>query len=125
MIKVRYQKGVALVTVMLTVALISIIATEMTARLQLQMQRVSNVSFNQQAYWYAMGSEVFAKRVLAEIIKEEPDVTHLSQPWAQGENTFPVEGGEITGEITDLQSCFNLNALLVPAKNNNSPNSTK
>jgi general secretion pathway protein K len=105
------SKGVALITVMLIIALIAILATQMTARLQLQMQRTTNIGSNQQAYWYAMGAEAFAKRVLIQSFEENSEVTHLGQMWAQGENTFPVDFGEITGEITDLNSCFNLNAL--------------
>lgn len=111
MINVNSQKGVALITVMLIVALIAILATQMTARLQLQMQRTTNIGSNQQAYWYAMGAEAFAKRVLIQSLEDDAEVTHLGQMWAQGENTFPVAFGQITGEITDLQSCFNLNAL--------------
>jgi len=110
-INVNSQKGVALITVMLIVALIAILATQMTARLQLQMQRTTNIGSNQQAYWYAMGAEAFAKRVLIQSLEDDAEVTHLGQMWAQGENTFPVAFGQITGEITDLQSCFNLNAL--------------
>ena len=112
-VKINEQKGVALITVMLIVALIAILATQMTSRLQLQMQRTANIASNQQAYWYAMGAEAFAKRLLVESFKKDKNVTHLNQIWAQGENTFPVDFGEITGEITDLQSCFNLNALRV------------
>ena len=104
-------KGVALITVMLVVALAAIIATQMLARLQLQVQRTTNINFNQQAYWYAMGAEAFAKRVLLTAFNEEKDSTHLGQMWAQGKTTYPVDYGEISGEITDLQACFNLNAL--------------
>lgn len=104
-------KGVALITVMLIIALIAILATQMTARLQLQMQRTTNIASNQQAYWYAMGAEAFAKRILTQSFEGDAEVMHLGQIWAQGENTFPVDFGAITGEITDLNSCFNLNAL--------------
>jgi general secretion pathway protein K len=114
----QYQSGVALITVMLIVALIAVLASQMTARLQLQMQRTANISFNQQAYWYAMGAEAFAKRVLIESFEDEPDTTNLEQMWAQGENSFPVDFGQITGEIFDLQACFNLNALRVTKQNN-------
>ncbi len=106
-------KGVALISVMLIVALSSILATQMTARLILQMQRADNISSNQQAYWYAMSAEAFAKRILVTSFEKDDKVTHLEQAWAQGENTYPVEFGEITGEITDLQACFNLNALRI------------
>ncbi|MEI6893522.1 MAG: type II secretion system minor pseudopilin GspK [Colwellia sp.] len=107
----RQQQGVALITVMLIVALAAIIAAQMTARLHVQMQRSTNISFNQQAYWYALGSEEFAKRVLINTFQDEPNVTHLEQIWAEGAQSYPVDFGEIGGEITDLQSCLNLNAL--------------
>jgi general secretion pathway protein K len=106
-------KGVALISVMLIVALSSILATQMTARLILQMQRADNISSNQQAYWYAMSAEAFAKRVLITSFEKDTKITNLEQTWAQGENTYPVEFGEITGEITDLQACLNLNALRI------------
>jgi len=109
--KANSQHGVALITVMLVVALAAIIATQMLARLQFQVQRTTNINFNQQAYWYAMGAEAFAKRVLFVAFEEEKDVTHLGQTWAQGETSYPVDFGEITGEIFDLQACLNLNAL--------------
>jgi len=103
--------GVALITVLLIVALAAVLATQMTARLQLQMQRTNNISLNQQAYWYAMGAEAFAKTILITTFEDEKDVTHLEQMWAQGETSFPVDFGTITGEIFDMQACFNLNAL--------------
>ena len=114
LVKSYKQKGVALITVMLIVALCAVIASQMTARLQMQMQRSANIAFNQQAYWYAMGAEAFTKRVLITAFKEDEAVTHLGQIWAQGQTTYPVDFGEISGEIMDLQSCLNLNALRAP-----------
>ena len=116
--KIR-QQGVALITVMLIVALASIIAAQMTTRLQTQMQRSTNVSFNQQAYWYAMGAESFVKRLLITAFKDEPKVTHLEQIWAGEGTSYPVDFGEISGEISDLQSCLNLNALHPEAEEKN------
>ncbi|PCI58017.1 MAG: general secretion pathway protein GspK [Gammaproteobacteria bacterium] len=121
------QTGVALITVMLIVALCAVIATQMTARLQVQMQRSANIIFNQQAYWYAMGAEAFTKRVLITVFKEDEDITHLGQAWAQGKMAYPVDFGEISGEIFDLQSCLNLNALRAVLTNTgggNLPNNT-
>ena len=112
----KSQRGVALITVMLIVALASIIAAQMTTRLQTQMQRSTNISFNHQAYWYALGAEAFTKRVLIKAFKDEPDVTHLEQIWTAEESNYPVDFGEISGEISDLQSCLNLNALHPKAK---------
>jgi len=123
--KLHKQNGVALITVMLIVALCAVIASQMTARLQTQMQRSANITFNQQAYWYAMGAEAFTKRVLITANKDDKDVTHLGQIWAQGETTYPVDFGDITGEIIDLQSCLNLNALRAPLESNNSNGNNK
>jgi general secretion pathway protein K len=106
-----YNKGVALITVMLIVALCAVLASQMTGRLILQLQRTTNLVFNQQAYWYAMGAEAFAKRVLHSSFKKDKKITHLGQQWAAGKTSYPVDFGDITGEITDLQSCLNLNAL--------------
>lgn len=117
------SKGVALISVMLIVALCSIIASQMTIRLQTQMQRSTNISFNQQAYWYAMGAESFAKRVLLTAFKDEPDVTHLEQIWAAAETSYPIDFGEISGEIKDLQACLNLNALHPSARSKESTSS--
>ena len=124
------SKGVALITVLLVVALVSILAMQMTTRLQLQIQRSTNASFNQQAYWLAMGAESFAKRVLIAAFQDEKSYTHLGQAWNAGATTYPVEYGEISGEISDAQACLNLNALShtkLPGNNNsnatpNNPN---
>ncbi|WP_286264531.1 type II secretion system minor pseudopilin GspK [Thalassotalea atypica] len=105
------QRGIALITVMLVVALVAIVATEMSGRLMLQMQRSANIQMNQQAFWYAMGAEAFAKRVIIQAQEENEKVTHREQNWAQGYQNFPVDFGEISGEIKDLHACLNLNAL--------------
>ncbi|NMP17008.1 type II secretion system minor pseudopilin GspK [Thalassotalea sp. Y01] len=117
----KQQRGVALITVMLVLAICVIIASRMSAALIFQVQRTENINSNQQAYWYAMGAEAFGKTVLALSFQDNKDktVTHLGQPWAAGETAFPVDLGEISGEIKDLQSCFNLNALNNPNQSNN------
>lgn len=109
--KTKRQLGVALITVMLIVALGAIIAAQMLKSIQLELQKADNIAYNQQAFWYAMGAESLAKRVLEEDFKDSPNVAHLQQLWANGENTYPVDFGQITGEIVDLHACFNLNAL--------------
>ncbi|MDG1731621.1 MAG: type II secretion system minor pseudopilin GspK [Thalassotalea sp.] len=105
------QVGVALITVMLIMAIGVVLATKMNSALIFQIERTANINSNQQAYWYAMGAEAFAKTVLSLSFKDDKDVTNLGQVWASGETSFPVDLGSISGEISDLQSCFNLNSL--------------
>ncbi|TKB46682.1 type II secretion system minor pseudopilin GspK [Thalassotalea mangrovi] len=106
------QRGVALVIVLMVIALTTILATQMSSSLIFQQQRNENLESNQQAYWYAMGAEAFAKSVLYQDFQDDKNVTHLGQRWAIGETRFPVDLGEISGEIKDAQACLNLNALI-------------
>jgi general secretion pathway protein K len=107
------QQGVALIVVLLIVAIVSVLATEMGSRLQLQIKRASNIKENNQAYWYAMGAEQYARKSIKQLMVNDGDVIHLEQPWNQ-EYSFPMEGGGIQVQLVDMQSCFNLNALREP-----------
>jgi general secretion pathway protein K len=104
------QAGVALVAVLMILAIVVVIAVNMTGRLQLQLQRQQNLQQQQQAFWYAMGAEQFSRVLLSRTLAGQETV-HLGQDWALQGATFPVENGTIAGDITDLRSCFNLNAL--------------
>ncbi|RCU51143.1 MULTISPECIES: type II secretion system minor pseudopilin GspK [Corallincola] len=110
----RRQRGVAIITVMLVVALAVIIAANMTQRLSLQMRRAENLIHGNQGLWYAIGAEQFAMKILIQGFKDDKDVVHLGQNWAQEGNEFPVEGGSLGGQIIDQQACFNLNSVAGP-----------
>ncbi len=115
--KASSQKGIALLVILLIVAIVSILATEMMARLQLNVARTVNIKDNNQAFWYAMGAEQFAKKSLNELKTLSPDNMNLGQPWAQVFQ-YPIDSGGIQAELTDLQSCFNLNSLTLPPLDN-------
>lgn len=104
------QQGVALIMVLLVVAMVSVLATEMGARLQLQVKRASNIKENNQAYWYAVGAEQFAKKSISKLIENSNKVIHLDPLWSD-EFVFPIEGGGIEAQLFDMQACFNLNGL--------------
>lgn len=104
------QTGVALVAVLMIIALVVVIAVNMTSRLQLQLQRQQNVQQQQQAYWYALGAEQFSMVLLSRSVVGQETV-NLSQDWALTGASFPVDDGNIAGEMKDLRACFNLNAL--------------
>ncbi|MFC4698618.1 type II secretion system minor pseudopilin GspK [Glaciecola siphonariae] len=108
--KPNAHSGVALVVVLLIVALVSILATQMVSRLQLNVVRAQNIKDNNQAYWYALGAEQFARKSLRALATLSPGNINLSQPWAQTFE-YPVDGGSIKAELIDMQSCFNLNAI--------------
>ena len=110
--RIQRQQGVALIIVVLIVALVTVVATEMGGRLQLQVQRAINIRDSNQAYWYAVGAEQFAIKSIRDIIEPEEPV-HLNQPWAQADLQFPLDNGGIQATITDMRACFNVNGLQV------------
>ncbi|MBC3765870.1 type II secretion system minor pseudopilin GspK [Neptunicella marina] len=105
------QQGVALIIVLLVVAIVTVLAMEMGQRLQLQVRRSANIKDNNQAYWYAMGAEQYAMIALEELFKSSDGVIHLNQPWATTKLQYPLQNGGIEAQLTDMQSCFNLNSL--------------
>ncbi len=119
--QIAQQQGVALLIVLMVVALVSVLATDMATRLQLQVQRAINIKDNNQAYWYAMGAEQFARKSIDLLMEENRDKIALDQPWTQ-EFVYPVDGGIISAKLEDMQSCFNLNAVLATAGGNNNSN---
>ncbi len=120
----RKQTGVALIVVMLIVALVTVLAVEMSSRLQLNVARTLNLKANNQAYWYALGAEQFAQKSLATLQTLTEDNINLSQPWAQPFE-YPVDGGSIKAELVDMQSCFNLNAVNSALENNQQQQSSQ
>ena len=104
------QRGVALIVVLLIVAMVAIIATNITSRNQLSVRRTINLAQYDQAFWYAISAEEIAKKVLKQDL-EDSETVHMQQYWAQADVIFPAENGEIAGKISDMQSCFNVNAL--------------
>lgn len=111
------QHGVALIVVLLIVAMIAMIATNINGRNQLSVRRTINLAQYDQAYWYAISAEELAKKVLKQDLEDADDgKIHRQQYWAQADVVFPAELGEIGGKISDMQACFNVNALSMETK---------
>lgn len=110
------QKGVALLTVLLVVAMATVLAVAMVKAQQALLQRSSSVFSQDQAYLYTLGAESFAKTILQE--DKEKDQTKnapqdsLNETWAKKTPPFPVDGGMVQAHIEDLQGRFNLNNLV-------------
>ncbi len=112
------QRGVALIVVLLIVAMVAIIATNINSRNQLSVRRTLNLTQYDQAFWYAISAEELTKKVLKQDLDDADGTVHLQQYWAQADVVFPAEHGEIGGTISDMRSCFNLNALSIESKGN-------
>ncbi|GMR16122.1 MAG: GspK family T2SS minor pseudopilin variant XcpX [Gammaproteobacteria bacterium] len=112
---IRHAKGVALITVMLILALATILAVSMSSRQQLNIHRSANVLNFEQAYQYVLGAEAWAKQILKRDF-ESNKTDSSSDDWATVLPPLPIEGGQMSGQIEDLQARFNINNLVQNGK---------
>ena len=112
----KRQRGEALITVLLVVAIVSVVSTAMVARQQLSIRATSNQLQARQAWHYALGGEALAQAILARDLQGDGEpaaaIDHLGEAWAQPLPAFAIEQGEIVVRIEDLAGRFNLNDLL-------------
>jgi general secretion pathway protein K len=110
------QRGVALITVLLVVALVTVVSAAIIARQQLAIRSSANQLHVRQAWHYALGGEALAKAVLRRDLQQgdpRAPVDHLGEAWAQPLAPFVLdEGGELRVRIVDPSGRFNLNSLL-------------
>jgi len=104
------QRGVALLTAMLIMALTAIITTNMIAQMNISLHRSGNVWNSQQAWWYGVGIENWVGAKLR-LDSENSKIDSLDEQWAQNVDYLPIDGGSISGRLLDLQGRFNINNL--------------
>jgi general secretion pathway protein K len=106
------QRGVALITAVLVVAIGTMIAVNLMWQGTLDLRRAEAALAADQGLLYVQGAEAWAADVLRQDLVDSPDSDHLSEQWAIELPPLPVEGGAISGRLEDLQGRFNLNNLV-------------
>ena len=104
------QRGVALVTALLVVSVVTVAAVAMATRQHIDVRRTGNLIHGEQAYDYALAAESWARVVLRRDA-EDSDYDSLAEDWATALPPIAVEGGLVDGAVEDLQGRFNLNNL--------------
>lgn len=107
------QQGIALITALLIVALVTIIAGSMTQRLHLDLRRAQNQQLLEQGFQYARGVEALARIALQQDARDSAGNDHYGEAWAQSLPLLPIDGGLLTGSMIDLDGRFNLNNLII------------
>ncbi|MDH5513412.1 MAG: type II secretion system minor pseudopilin GspK, partial [Gammaproteobacteria bacterium] len=105
------QRGLALITAMLVVAVAATTAAYLALDQQIWQRQTENLSERAQAEVVRAGALEWAITILAKDAKESKS-DNLKEDWAKKLPSLPVEGGLVTGEIVDAQSKFNLNNLV-------------
>ena len=108
------QRGIALITAVLMVALATILAVEVGFRGFLDQRRTGTLFALDQAYQISLGAEAWAADFLKQDLQESK-TDHLGETWARPLPPLPIDGGGIVeGRLEDLQGRFNVNNLVTP-----------
>ena len=105
------QRGVALITAVVLVAIATVLAVRVGTDAALDLRRTAGIGALNQAWEVALGAEAWAAQILSDDRKES-QVDDLSEDWAQPVPPLPIDGGTIEGSLEDMQGRFNLNNLL-------------
>ncbi|HEU5399336.1 MAG TPA: type II secretion system minor pseudopilin GspK [Gammaproteobacteria bacterium] len=108
------QRGIALITALVIMAIAATIAAAMHWQGSLDTRRTATLIQGNQAVEYALGAEAWAEQILRRDLndpKNNPQTVNLGQDWAAQLPPLPVEGGQIIGHIEDMQGRFNLDLL--------------
>lgn len=111
------QRGVALITAILIVALATIAAAALLSDADVALRRAQTLQDSELAWWYAKGLDSWVASLLQRNNSGDPaqqPVDSLGDQWAQPVSFLPFEHGAGRGRVTDMQGLFNLNNLASP-----------
>ncbi len=114
------ERGVALITAVLMVALATILAVDVGFQGYLQQRRSMTIFALDQGYEVALGAEAWAGDIL-KTDKQESKTDHNAEIWATPIPPLPIDGGELEGRLEDMQGRFNINSLLLADGKVNKP----
>jgi len=108
----QHSRGMALITALLVVALVTTAVVTMTSRQQLDIRRTAYLLRADQVLLYQQGLEGWTGAILRRD-REEGDIDHLDEGWATLLPPIPVENGLLLGSLEEQNGRFNLNNLLL------------
>ncbi|MCQ4288534.1 type II secretion system minor pseudopilin GspK [Pseudomonas stutzeri] len=140
----KAQRGVALITVLLVVAIVTVVCAGMITRQQLSIRGTANQAQARQAWHYGLGGEALAQSILRRDLRAsspspssgtgtgvdngtengnstgQSAVDHLLEPWALPQPAYDLDEGQgqVQIRIEDLAGRFNLNSLVQEQQHN-------
>ncbi len=107
----RQQRGVALITAILIVALVASAASYLAMQNHVRIQQLENLRARAQAELLARAAVDWGRAVLADDISRS-GIDDLSEQWATIVPPQTTDGGRVGGRLFDQQALFNLNNLI-------------
>ena len=112
----QQDRGAALVTMLLLVAMMAMGAAVAFERLGYTIKRSTAAKMQDQARFYALGGEMLARTAAEDLYKAN---TRLKAVVGVGDAqaiSYPIDGGQIDGLLQDASNCFNVNSLVRDAE---------
>ncbi|MCF6288809.1 MAG: type II secretion system minor pseudopilin GspK [Proteobacteria bacterium] len=109
----KKQQGVALFVTLLVVTIATLLATEIWFRNSLDISRQYNNRAFYQANHYAKGMFLWVKDILRQDYEDNGMFDNRDDIWNQPIAGIETEDAVLAGKLTDLDSKFNLNNLII------------
>lgn len=110
---IKKQQGVALFVTLLVVTIATLLATEIWFNNSLDISRHSNNRSAYQATHYAKGMFLWVKDILRQDFEENSSFDNHGEIWNQPLAGIQLEDAVLSGKLTDMDSKFNLNNLVI------------
>ena len=106
------ERGAALLTVLLLVAVMAVVAAGALERLALATRMTGNGGAMDQARAYADGGTEMARLRIGDLVATNPVKMTLAGGWMGTPQSMALPGGIATARVTDGGNCFNLNSVV-------------
>lgn len=104
------ERGVALLTVLLLVAVLATLAAVVLDDIRFGLRRTANAQAVGQGRWYALGAESLAARQVEALLRQADGQQTIV--WRERVVELPIEQGLIRTRVQDGSTCFNLNSVV-------------
>jgi general secretion pathway protein K len=118
------ERGAALLSVLLMVAVLAVIAATTLDRLSLSSKLSGNGNALAQARMFSYAAENIAAARIEDLVARDAAQTTLAGGWLNREQVLPIPIGRATAEVRDAGNCFNLNSLVTDAEGRYQASST-
>jgi general secretion pathway protein K len=110
------QRGIALLTAIILVAVAAIVATSIAWQSQLLARRGIAVFTVAQSVAFAQGAEAMAAYALRDNRQRNPQIVSTNQTWAKPYGPVEMDNGVVLeASLEDQQGKFNLNSVVMPS----------
>lgn len=106
------ERGAALLTVLLLVAVIAVLAATALEKLRVATRLAGNAGSIEQAHAYTYAAETLAVAKVGDLLAQSPERVTLVGGWSNRPFPLPVPGGSAVARVSDGGNCFNLNGLV-------------